>query len=57
MKTRFKKGQYVLYFGRTARIVSVNNDNTYDLEYWLGESTETGKYFQKSAKQENIKNH
>lgn len=54
MTPKFKVGQWLFYCGRNAKILEVNADGTYYLEYWMGAVGEGAKYLCYRAEESNL---
>ena len=54
MKSNFKKGQWILYCNRNAKILEVNLDGTYKVVYWLGIAGKGMSYICNNASEKNF---
>ena len=54
MKPKFKVGQWLFYCGRNAKILEVNADGTYFIEYWMKMVGEGAKYLCYKAEESSL---
>ena len=54
MKPKFKVGQWLFYCGRNAKILEVNSDGTYSIEYWMIAIGKGAKYLCHKAQESSL---
>jgi hypothetical protein len=55
MKHNFKVGEWLFFCGRNAKVLELNADGTYSIEYWMGIVGKSGKILCSNADESNLK--
>jgi hypothetical protein len=55
MKHSFSVGEWLLFCGRNAKVLALNADGTYNIEYWMGTVGKSAKILCSNVKESNLK--